>query len=75
MLLENQEKSKYFFAAIDKLDKNQKTAIILSYIEDLPRQEVAEIMHTTLKSIEGLLQRGKRNLKKNLMKIHPKDFK
>lgn len=74
VLLENQEKSKYFFAAIDKLDENQKTAIILSYIEDLPRQEVAEIMNNTLKSIEGLLQRGKKNLHKHLLKLYPKDF-
>lgn len=74
VLLENQEKSKYLFAAIDTLNENQKTAFILSFIEDLPRQEVADIMKTSLKSVESLLQRAKANLKKKLIGMYPKDF-
>ncbi len=74
VLLENKEKSKYLFAAIETLDENQKTAFILSFIEDLPRQEVADIMKTSLKSIEGLLQRAKTNMRKKLIGMYPKEF-
>jgi RNA polymerase sigma-70 factor (ECF subfamily) len=71
VMLENQEKAKYLFYAIDKLVDNQKTAFLLSYIEELPRQEVADIMETTLKSVESLLQRAKANLKKHLIERYP----
>lgn len=71
ILLENQEKAKYLFSVIDTLVENQKTAFILSYVEGLPRQEVADIMETTLKSVESLLQRAKTNLKKKLISIYP----
>lgn len=71
VLLENKEKSKYLFKAIDSLDEKQRTAFILSYIESLPRQEVADIMDTTLKSVESLLQRAKANLRKKIAAIYP----
>ena len=47
----------------------------MSYIEKLPRQEVADIMGITLKSVEGLLQRAKNNLRKKLISIHPQKDK
>lgn len=75
VLLENQEKAKYLFLAIDTLATNQKTAFILSYVEGLPRQEVADIMETSLKSVESLLQRAKKNLQKKLISMYPKEFK
>ncbi|TSE09179.1 MULTISPECIES: RNA polymerase sigma factor [Aquimarina] len=69
--LENQEKAWFLLTAIDKLPANQKTAFILSYIEGLPRHEVGNIMGVTLKSIEGLLQRAKSQLRKQLISIYP----
>ncbi|MFN8322671.1 MAG: RNA polymerase sigma factor [Chitinophagales bacterium] len=65
-LLENKENSKILFVAIQKLPEQQKTAFLLSYIEDIPRKEVAEIMATSLKSVESLLQRAKANLRTDL---------
>ena len=70
-ILENQEKMKYLFAAINTLAEKQKTSFILSYVEGLPRQEVADIMKTTLKSVESLLQRAKINLRKKLISVYP----
>ncbi|WP_235293640.1 RNA polymerase sigma factor [Portibacter lacus] len=70
-LMEQKEHSASLFKAIDKLPESQKTAFILSYIEELPRQEVADVMEVTLKSVESLLQRGKSNLRKNLENIYP----
>lgn len=71
VLLENKEKAKLLFQVIDTLPEKQKTAFILSYIEDLPRAEVAEIMEISLKAVESLLQRGKGNLRKKLEKVFP----
>lgn len=48
------------------LPENQKTAIILSKIEDRPQKEVAEIMNTSVKAVESLLQRAKQTIQKNL---------
>ena len=66
VLLENKENSKILFVAIQKLPEQQKTAFLLSYIEDIPRKEVADIMATSLKSVESLLQRAKTNLRNDL---------
>lgn len=71
VLMENKENAAALFKAMDGLPNNQKTAFILSYIEDLPRQEVANIMETSLKAVESLLQRAKRNMRSKLEKLYP----
>lgn len=71
VLLENKENAKRLFLVIDALPDTQKTAFILSYIEDLPRQEVADVMGVSLKAVESLLQRGKKNLRIKLEKEYP----
>ncbi len=72
VLLENKEKAKALFKVIKTLPESQKTAFILSFIEELPRQEVANVMKTSLKAVESLLQRAKANLRKKLQKQYPK---
>ena len=64
--LKNQEQARHLFAAMDTLASTQKTAFILSYVEGLPQNQVANIMETSLKSVESLLQRAKANLRKKL---------
>ena len=71
VLLENKELAKQLFTVIDNLPDSQKTAFIMSYIEDLPRQEVADIMGLSLKAVESLLQRAKKNLRSNLESLYP----
>ena len=71
VLLENKEDSKALFQVIKSLPEKQKTAFILSYIEELPRQEVANVMDTSLKAVESLLQRAKSNLRKRLENLYP----
>ena len=51
---------------IPNLPEKQKTAIILLKIEQKTQAETAEIMDTTVKAIESLFQRGKKNLQKIL---------
>lgn len=64
--LERQEDSKVLFAAIDELPDKQKTAFILTYVENLPQQEVASVMGTSVGAVEQLLQRAKVNLRKKV---------
>lgn len=71
ILLEKKENAKLLFKVIDTLPDNQKTAFILSFVEELPRQEVADIMEISLKAVESLLQRAKINLRKKLEKMYP----
>lgn len=68
VLLEKKEAAKQLFQVIETLPEQQKTAFILSFVEDLPRQEVADIMETSLKAVEALLQRAKKNLRLKLAK-------
>ena len=74
ILLENKEKSKILFQFINELPETQKTAFVLSLVEGLPRQEVANIMEISLKSVEGLLQRGKESLRKKIISDFPEGF-
>ncbi|MBB4079624.1 RNA polymerase sigma-70 factor (ECF subfamily) [Lewinella aquimaris] len=69
--LEERETSRALFAAIYRLPPRQKTAFVLSYVEELPRQQVAEVMELTLKAIEGLLMRAKKSLKTYLHAEYP----
>ena len=70
--LENKEKAAVLFQAIDKLPDNQKTAFTLHKLEGLSYQEVAEVMETTVSSVESLMHRAKGNLKKDTGRILPK---
>lgn len=63
---ENKQQSAILFKAISQLPEQQKTAYILTRIENLGHKEVSEIMNTSVPAIESLLQRAKNNLKKLL---------
>jgi len=69
--LENKEDAQYLFHAIESLSENQKTAFILTQIEGLPQQEVADIMKQSRKGVESLVQRAKASLKVELEKYFP----
>jgi RNA polymerase sigma factor (sigma-70 family) len=62
IILENKELSASLFAAIDRLPEKQKTAFVLRQLEDLSYAEIAEVMQTTISSVESLLFRAKQNL-------------
>jgi RNA polymerase sigma factor (sigma-70 family) len=64
--LEQKEAMEKIFACINKLPEQQKTALILLKIEQLPGREVAEIMQLSEKAVESLFSRAKKNLKEML---------
>ena len=59
--------------AIDNLPAKQRIAFILSKYEDLPYQKIADVMNTTVSSVESLLFRAKRNLQKRLYTFYKKN--
>jgi RNA polymerase sigma factor (sigma-70 family) len=65
-ILENKERSEKIYEAIDKLPANQRTAFVLRQQEDLSYAEIAQIMQTTIPSVESLLFRAKQNLQQFL---------
>lgn len=69
--LENKENAALLFAAIDLLPEKQKTAFILSQVEELSQKEIAGVMRQSEKAIESLIQRAKTNLRKDLEKFYP----
>ena len=71
ILLEKKEDAVALHHVINKLPESQRTAFVLSFMDDLPRQEVADIMETSLKAVESLLQRAKGSLRKNLGDLYP----
>jgi RNA polymerase sigma-70 factor (ECF subfamily) len=66
ILLENKEDAKILFTAIGTLPENQQTAFILSKVDGLKNQEIAEIMQLSISSIESLVFRARNNLKEIL---------
>jgi RNA polymerase sigma factor (sigma-70 family) len=64
--LENQERAKHLYAAIDSLPENQRIAFVLHKIDGHSYEAVAEIMELSGPSVESLLFRAKKNLQKKL---------
>lgn len=64
--LENKELGQSLFKAINQLAEKQKTALILNKVEGLSYEQTAQVMETTVSSIESLLFRARQNLKKIL---------
>ena len=68
-----QQKKEYLLhKTIDSLPKNQKTAFILHKFEKVSYKEIAEIMDLSLSSIEGLVHRANRNIRKTLLNHYKK---
>jgi RNA polymerase sigma factor (sigma-70 family) len=63
---EDKEALQQIFGFINALPVNQRTAFILSRLEDKSQKEIAEIMNLTTKAVESLLQRAKQSLQKKL---------
>ncbi len=64
--MEDKESLEELLLIIQSLPEKQKTAIILTKIEDRPQKEVAEIMDVHIKALESLLQRAKQTIEKKL---------
>ena len=68
--IEYKERSSILQTAIDSLPKNQRIAFIMSKYDELPYQEISEIMNLSLSSVESLIHRAKLNLQKRLIQYY-----
>jgi RNA polymerase sigma-70 factor (ECF subfamily) len=73
--LENKERSKILFAAIDRLPENQKTAFVLHKMEELSYTDIADVLKVSIPSVESLMFRAKQNLRKILDDYYEKNEK
>jgi len=64
--VEEDEQYSLLLKTIYKLPENQRTAFILNKYDELSYKEVAEIMQTSISSVESLIFRAKKNLQKKL---------
>lgn len=64
--MEAEERRRLLRWGIEQLPERQKLAITLSKLDELSQQEVAQIMDTTISSVESLLVRAKKRLKEIL---------
>jgi RNA polymerase sigma factor (sigma-70 family) len=68
--LENKERSALLFQAIARLPESQRTAFTLHKVEGLSHAAIAEVMKTTVSSVESLMVRAKENLKSSLSRYY-----
>jgi RNA polymerase sigma-70 factor (ECF subfamily) len=67
-ILEQKEKEILINNAINQLPERQRMAFVLSKVDGLKQEKVAEIMETSIASVESLLIRAKSKLKSSLVK-------
>jgi len=66
ILMENKEDAEVLFGIINQLSENQKTAFLLSKVDELSNPEIAIIMEVSISSVESLVFRAKSTLKEKL---------
>lgn len=64
--LENKEKAKALYRAIELLSPKQRIAFTLIRIEEVSYAEASELMNLSIKAVESLVSRAKENIKKEL---------
>jgi len=69
VLLQHKETMYQLFKALKTLPADQKIVFVLMKLEERSSKETAEIMGKSIKSIEGLFQRAKKNLQVSITSI------
>ena len=62
-LAQTRETQRQVAAAVSALSQRHRTALILTYYQSLPNREVAQIMGISIRALESLLVRARRELK------------
>lgn len=69
----DKQRKELFYSALAKLNSKQHEVYVLTQIEGLTHQQVADILKSSVKSVESTVVRARKNLKKILEK-HIKDY-
>jgi len=72
--LEQEQRSRILFKAVDSLNENQRIAFSLNKLDDISYNEIGEIMNISLPAVESLIHRAKLNLQKKLIKYYKKNL-
>lgn len=64
--LEEKERAQILFQHIDTLPDNQRVALTLHMVEGLSQKEIADVLATSISSVESLIYRARTTLKKKL---------
>jgi RNA polymerase sigma-70 factor (ECF subfamily) len=64
--MQREEVDRRLIAAIAELPERQRTAIVLTYHEGLSNADTADVLETTVSSVEALLVRAKRAMRDKL---------
>ena len=75
VILENKEQAQTLFNTIAELPESQRVAFTLHKVEGLPYQEIADVLNTSISSVESLMFRARKNLQKKLKPYYEKNFK
>jgi RNA polymerase sigma-70 factor (ECF subfamily) len=70
--IEQEDRIKILSIALESLPEKQRVAFILNKYDELSYQEIADILGTTISSIESLIHRAKNNLRKKLYNYYKK---
>ena len=62
-LVQTRETQRQVTAAVSALSQRHRTALILTYYQSLPNREVSQIMGISIRALESLLVRARRELK------------
>ena len=70
--VEEQDRIRILNEALESLPQNQRAAFTLSKYDEMSYKEIAEILNTTIPSVESLIHRAKNKLKKKLFYYYEK---
>ncbi len=70
LTIDYKERNHVLQTAIGSLPENQRLAFSMHKLDELPYQEISEIMNLSLASVESLIHRAKMNLQKKLINYY-----
>lgn len=71
--LENKERANILLKHMEKLPEKQRTVFQLHKVDNMSYQEISQVLHTSLSSVESLMFRAKKNLQKSLRQFYEND--
>ena len=68
--LDDTERSKHLYQAIESLSQNQRIAFSLHNLDGISYAQIADVMNVSVSSVESLIHRAKVNLQKRLLDFY-----
>lgn len=68
-IISERQINELIYREIDRLPKSQRTAFVLSRVEEMSQKEIAKVMNSSVHAVESLLQRAKKRLQIELTPI------